>query len=250
MAVANSSRFLNTEIQHPVIWAIIPARGGSKRLPRKNILPFAGGLSLTARTVQAAIAAQIFARVVVSTDDEEIAEDGRQAGALVPFLRPVALADDTASSVDVLRHAVSELRKIHPEERPVAVCLLQVTSPMLVSKHISEAVDLFLGGGFNSLSSMAKVSEFPEWMFRVEEPGGAAVPEDLAGITRPSAEILPRYIENGAIYLVKTDWLDQTGSLYDFAKHGCYAMTSEDSVDIDTRTDWDYAEFLTLRRNS
>ncbi len=212
-------------------------------------MPFAGGSSLTARTVGAALAAKIFSKVMVSTDDPQIAEDSRKAGALVPFLRPACLADDQASSVDVLRHALTELRRLHPDEHPLAVCLLQVTSPMLEARHICEAVELFFAGGFNSLSSMVKVDQYPEWMFRAPEAGGAAVPEDSLGITCSSAAIPLRFIENGAIYLVKTDWLDQNGSLYDFSHHGCYPMSCEESVDIDTRADWDYAEFLTRRRS-
>lgn len=243
MAVVNSFHCSNTENSKPIIWAIIPARGGSKRLPRKNIMPFAGGLSLTARKVSVALAAEVFSKVLVSTDDPNIAEDGRSAGAIVPFIRPANLADDTASSVDVLCHAVREMRQLNPGECPLAFCLLQVTSPMLSARHVGEAVKLFLAGGFNSLSSMTKVKQYPEWMFRVAD-SGTAIPDDAKGIVTASAGIPGRFIENGAIYLVKADWLERNQSLYDFSNHGCYVMSCEDSIDIDTRADWDYAEFM------
>ncbi len=242
---AVSSRSSNTE----TVWAIIPARGGSKRLPRKNVIPFAGGPSLTARTVGTAIASGCFARVLVSTDDPEIAAAGRQAGAMVPFLRPAHLADDQASSVDVLVHAVEELRRLEGHA-PTAVCLLQVTSPLLLPEHIHAAVTRFNAEKFNSLSTMVAVEQYPEWMFRVDAGSGLAVPESAAGITMPTAAIPKRYIENGALYLVKAAWLSRHGSLYDFANHGCLEMSREESVDIDTKSDWDYAEMLVARQKS
>lgn len=234
----------------PTVWAIIPARGGSKRLPRKNIMSFAGGDSLTARTVKSAVESGCFSRVLVSTDSAEIAEEGRRAGALVPFIRPACLADDQASSVDVLLHAVDELHQNFPDDRPVAICLLQVTSPMLTAQHVREAVTLFISNGFNSLSSMTSVEQYPEWMFRVESSTGLATPESADGITCPARAIPQRYIENGAIYLVKSEWLAVSSSLYDFSRHGCYVMQAEDSIDIDTLTDWEYASFIAARRHA
>lgn len=218
-------------------------------MPRKNIMPFAG-VSLTARAVTAVLASGCFTRVMVSTDDPGIAEEARQAGALVPFLRPASLADDNASSVDVLLHATDHMLKEFAVDQPSAVCLIQATSPMLTPQHISEAVDIFAKGGFNSLSSMVAVKQFPEWMFNVNPETMLATPESPAGIISPGSAIKKRHIENGAIYLVNRGWLMETGSLYDFGNHGCFIMSSEDSVDIDTRNDWDYAEFLFKRRQS
>lgn len=244
MTAAGFSPCSNTELP---IWAVIPARGGSKRLPRKNAMPFAGGDSLTVRTIHKAIESGCFSRVLLSTDDLQIAADGRAAGALVPFIRPADLSGDQASSVDVLLHAVAELAKLFAEEKPAAVALLQVTSPLLSASQIAAAVETFVDGGFNSLSSMVAVEQYPEWMFRVAE-NYLAIPESQAGIVCPTDRIPARYIENGAIYLVRYEWLAEHHSLYDFARHGCYAMPAEDSVDIDTRSDWDYAEFLLRRR--
>lgn len=212
-------------------------------------MPFAG-VSLIARTVRTALDSGCFIRVIVSTDDEQIAEEARCAGALVPFIRPARLADDTASSVDVIRHAVEFMQPLYPSDKPDAVCLLQVTSPMLTCQHLCEAVELFWKSGFNSLSSMVRVDQYPEWMFGVAPDTRQATPESPAGITMAGSAIRPRFIENGSIYLVKEDWLMATGTLYDFAHHGCYTMSPEESVDIDTRADWDYAEFLFKRRQN
>jgi len=244
LTTAGSSRCSNTDLP---IWAVIPARGGSKRLPRKNAMPFAGGDSLTVRTIKTASESGCFNRVLLSTDDPQIAADGRVAGALVPFIRPAELSGDQASSLDVLLHAVAELKKLFPEEQPVAVALLQVTSPLLTARHIAAAVAAFTAGGFNSLSSMVAVEQYPEWMFRVAE-NCLATPESQEGIVCPTDRIPARYIENGAIYLVRHEWLTARRSLYDFSRHGCFAMSADDSVDIDTRSDWEYAEFLLRRR--
>lgn len=210
-------------------------------------MPFAGGDSLTVRTIKTAAESGCFSRVLLSTDDSQIAADGRTAGALVPFIRPAELSGDQASSLDVLLHAVAELKKLFPEEKPVAVALLQVTSPLLTARHIAAAVAAFTAGGFNSLSSMVAVEQYPEWMFRVAE-NCLATPESQEGIVCPTDRIPARYIENGAIYLVRHEWLTARRSLYDFSRHGCFAMSAEDSVDIDTRSDWEYAEFLLRRR--
>ena len=131
-------------------------------------MPFAGKDSLTARTVRTALASRKFSQVIVSTDDREIAEEARRAGARLPFLRPASLADDQASSLDVIKHAVQQFRLLEPAGPPLAICLMQVTSPLLKPEQVSAAVDLFLAGGFNSLSSMVAVQQYPEWMFRID----------------------------------------------------------------------------------
>ncbi len=212
-------------------------------------MPFADGDSLTVRTIRKAVESNCFSRVLLSTDDSQIAADGKAAGALVPFIRPADLSGDQASSLDVLLHAITELKKLFKEENPGVVALLQVTSPLLSVRHIAAAVETFFAGGFNSLSSMVAVEQYPEWMFRVNE-NHHATPESNAGIICPTDQIPVRYIENGAIYLVRYEWLAEHRSLYDFARHGCYAMSAEESVDIDTRSDWEYAEFLLRRRQA
>lgn len=230
----------------PSVWAIIPARGGSKRLKHKNILPLAGQ-SMIARAVTTACASQVFARVIVSTDDPEIAREGEQAGAEIPFLRPAKLADDTASSVDVLLHAVETLSQ--RDAPPDAICLIQATSPLLSCAQIREALQLFNSGGFVSLSSMKAVTQYPEWMFRIDDKTGQASPESPCGIVAASAALPRRFIENGAIYLVRRSWLLEERSLYNFSQHGCYVMSEADSIDVDTGEDFARAEFEISRRS-
>ena len=227
-------------------WAIIPARGGSKRLRRKNLLPFAGQ-PLVARAVKTAIDSGCFARVIVSTDDAEIAEAAVKAGGEVPFMRPAELASDAASSVDVMLHAVGALGA--KDAVPATVLLIQATSPFLSCEHIRAALQTFKRGGFVSLSSMKAVNQYPEWMFRVDTDSHA-MPESPGGIVAAAGTLPRRHIENGAIYLVQTAWLLAEKSLYNFSQHGCYLMSEADSVDIDTAEDFALAEFYLSRLSS
>ena len=227
------------------VWAVIPARGGSKRLRRKNLL-LLDGQPLIARAVSTAITSHCFARVIVSTDDDEIADAACKAGAEVPFMRPAELAGDTASSVDVLVHAIDTLG--NDGSLPDTVALIQATSPLLNCNQICSALALFASAGFVSLSSMKAVNQYPEWMFRVDEDSGRAMPESPGGIVAAAASLPKRYLENGAIYLVNTEWLLTEKSLYNFAQHGCYVMSAADSIDIDTEEDFALAQFELERR--
>jgi CMP-N-acetylneuraminic acid synthetase len=227
------------------VWAIIPARGGSKRVRRKNIRPLAGK-SLVQRSVGIAAAADCFSRIVVSTDDAEIVAEAQACGAEVPFVRPAHLADDEASSLDVLLHAVTEMAAA-AGRLPDIVCLLQPTSPFLRPEQVVEGIDLFLQGDFNSLSSMKPVSEPPEWMFCLDSCGRAS-PLDPHKISHSRSALGKKYIENGAIYLVKAAYLMEKRAMYDFSRHGCLLMSAEDSLDIDTPEEWQYAEFLLQKK--
>jgi len=221
---------------------VIPARGGSKRLPRKNVRPL-GGKPLIGWAIEAALASGCFERVLVSTDDREIADAATRAGAWVPFLRPAALATDTASSVDVLVHALEWVRQAPPPEgfAPAVVGLIQPTSPFLRPGQIREACRLFDAGGFTTLGSMCAVRERPEWMFEID-PECHARPLDPEHLPLPSSLLPNLFRENGAIYLVRAGWLESARSLYDLPRHGALVMPAEDSVDIDTAEDWELAE--------
>lgn len=222
--------------------AIIPARGGSKRLPEKNLKPFLGR-SLVQRTAQTLVDTKLFDRVIVSTDDHGIACEGRLGGAEVPFMRPPALATDSASTLDVVIHAALQLIDEENLEHSV-IGVFQPTSPMLRSEHVEAALALMSSQNFTSLSSMCRVDQYPEWTFSQKDDSGRVVPSFPDKFDLPSQVIEPSYIENGAIYLVCADFLVQHKSLYCMQNHGMYLMSSRDSVDIDTAEDWEFAEYL------
>src|SRR3989338_1201278 len=123
------------------ILGIIPARGGSKSIPRKNIKPL-GGKPLIAWTIDAAEQAAVFDRIILTTDDEKIAAVGKQRGIEVPFLRPKELAEDATPTLPVLQHAVQWLKE-HEQYEPDAIMLLQPTAPFRQASHIQEAVKVF-----------------------------------------------------------------------------------------------------------
>jgi CMP-N,N'-diacetyllegionaminic acid synthase len=228
--------------------AVILARGGSKRFPGKNIRAL-GGVPLIGRTIRTALDSGCFRKILVSTDDELIATIAEDFGGWVPFRRPNELATDSSSSVDALWHAVSWVAESCPRELAPVVCLLQVTSPFLRPEHIQGALALMQSGGFTTLETMTRVAEQPEWMFEVDQMGRAVAchPELL---TRPASSFPTRFRENGALYAMQTSFLRQEKTLYDFSRHGAFLMSTEDSVDIDTPTDWEFAEFLLSRTRS
>ena len=134
--------------------AVIPARGGSKRIPRKNIRPFAGQ-PIIVWPIKAALESGLFDKVIVSTDDTEIAEVAREAGASVPFTRPENLADDYADTKSVVRHAISELKlETEPE---VQVCCIYPTSVFVNSQLLSEGLEKLKGGNARFVLSITSV---------------------------------------------------------------------------------------------
>lgn len=234
---ANYSVCSNTDSMK--IIAVVPARGGSKRLPGKSLLELAGK-PLIAHSIEAALDSGCFTEVIASTDCPQIAEVARKYGARVPVLRPPHLADDKASSLDMLIHATQFIATIEAE----VVCLLQPTSPLRNAAHIQSAIRQFVKGRFTSLSSMTRVFQFPEWLYRRDPDTSRAIPESIEGQHLSSADIPERYIDNGAIYLVKTDWLLSKHSIYDYDNHGIFVMSAPESIDIDYREDFDQARYL------
>lgn len=213
------------------VLAIITARGGSKGLPRKNVL-MAGGRPLIAWTISAARESSAIDRVVLSSDDDEIMEAAKMWGCEVPFRRPPELASDTATSMDVVLHALDQLPGYD------FVVLLQPTSPLRTSADIDAAFKQILSSGAPSCVSVCEAEQSPYWMYRLKENGQLTklIPESI-GVTR--RQDLPLvYTLNGAIYIAQIDWLRKTKS---FIGDGCiaYQMPRERSIDIDNAEDFE-----------
>jgi CMP-N,N'-diacetyllegionaminic acid synthase len=217
------------------VLAVIPGRGGSKELPRKNVLPL-GGVPLIAWTVRAAMAGRFIAGVVVSTDDDEIAAAARAAGAEVPFRRPANLASDTASSVDVLLHALDMLPGF---ERAV---LLQPTSPFRTGADLDAGFALWQAAtGAGSCVSVSEAAVSP-WLMYGRDIGGRLarlLPEPPGGLRRqdlPKALVL-----NGAFYFVDVARF-RAERRFVFDDSLGHEMPVERSLDIDTIADFAEAE--------
>lgn len=228
----------------PRFLGLILARGGSKRLPRKNLLPLAGK-PLLAWTVEAALAAHQLDRVILSTDDEEIATVGRNYGAEVPFIRPAELAGDNATGLDVTLHALHTLGQT--DERYDFVVILQPTSPLRGAADIDGAIDLLLERQADAVISVCETDHPPEWSNTLPEDGSMAT-FYRPGVRSTRSQDLPTsYRLNGAVYIYNCKRLIDSRSLAMDNNSYAFVMPRERSVDIDHAIDFDIAELLLHR---
>jgi CMP-N-acetylneuraminic acid synthetase len=241
-----------------VVLAVIPARGGSKRLPRKNLskvsarpLDFVstddrkvGSVTLLERTIDCAFGAKSLGIVIVSTDDPKIIKVAKKAGASVPFIRPAHLATDAASTWDVLRHALKWFRreKQHGGVDPEFVVCLQPTSPLRIPADIDGAVEMARKHKFDFVVSMSQSLQHPFWCFKKAKQH-AAVPIFRKALQKSSQDLPELYIPNGAVYVVTPKWLDKGMNTYP-KRVGLYPMPVERFVDVDTERDLRFAERL------
>lgn len=228
--------------------AIIPARGGSKGLPGKNIR-LLNGKPLIQYTIEAALNASVIDEVVVSTDDLVIADIARNIGADVPFLRPDHLASDTASAVDVYLHAIEFLMESRKKEILKFMVLLP-TAPLRTAEHIDTAYELFYRQRADTLISV-KLSDIPPtWFLKMNEDKTI----HNAGFGEKNGIVLNRqvnalyYVPNGAIYILDYRLLKEKRTYYSNNTVG-FLMEKTESIDIDTLEDFKYAEYLIKNRN-
>ncbi|EID4420536.1 acylneuraminate cytidylyltransferase family protein [Vibrio vulnificus] len=221
------------------ILAITPARGGSKRLPGKNIKNL-NGKPLIQWTIDAALAVQEIARVMVTTDCDEIAEIAKQAGAEVPFIRPPELATDTSSSTDVIRHAL-DFYRAQGEEFDF-VLLLQPTSPIRSADDIRHAIEQLKAHTADAVVSVCPCDHSPLWANTL--PDDRSMADFIRHeVSQLRSQDLPDYYRiNGAIYLTKVSRFYQENSLFLSSNIFAYVMDNESSVDIDHELDFLIAE--------
>ena len=222
---------------------LIPVRGGSKGLPGKNLLPV-GGTSLLGRSVSTALEAakscpNATCTVAVSTDDSTLAQEARDFGAEVPFMRPGSLATDEASTIDVVLHALDEFdRSGTPFD---AVVLLQVTSPLTASQDILGALALFFAeDNADPVVSVTPAPHPPQWSFTIETGRMEPVFSDWGAHRRQ--EMAASFALNGAVYIGAPEQLRRDRSFIVPAKTIPYVMPAERSVDIDSENDLRLAE--------
>lgn len=213
--------------------AIIPARGGSKGLPGKNI-KLLHGKPLIAYTIESALESNSVSRVILSTDDLEIANIAKKYGAEVPFMRPFELATDTAKSIDVYKYTCDRL-ELEGCPKIEEFMVLQPTSPLRTARHIDEAYSLYQQKNADSVISYCQEHHPIVW-HKYLDNDGKLLPifeENL----RNRQEEKPSYYPNGAIYILKRE-LIKKGSY--FSKNSyAYIMDRKVSIDIDTSEDWE-----------
>lgn len=224
------------------ITAIIPARGGSKGIPGKNLVPIAGR-PLIAHSISCALAVPAIARVLVSTDSAEIADCAAGAGAEVPFLRPAEFSRDDTPMIAVLQHVLGWLRENGGE--PEALVLLQPTSPLRPPAAVAAAVELFRAREADSVVSVVQVPHncTPGSLLAVDAEGraAAAFPEFAQAVRRQEK---PRFFaRNGPAILVLRPSLLDSGRLYSDRTYA-FPMARRESFDIDEPEDLEIVEAL------
>jgi CMP-N-acetylneuraminic acid synthetase len=227
------------------ILGLITARGGSKGLPRKNILPLAGR-PLIGWTLDAARASRRLGRCLVSTDDEDIAAVARRLGGEVPFLRPLELAGDRSPHLDVVLHALQWLAT-HEAYRPDYVLILQPTSPLRTADDIDGIIRLALEHRADAAVSVCPAHDHP-WLVHRLQADGTLAPMVACELAYPRRQDLPpAYALNGALFLHRCERLLAGGRL-DPAGALAWIMPPERSLQIDTPWDLRLVELVLGQR--
>jgi CMP-N,N'-diacetyllegionaminic acid synthase len=224
------------------ILGLIPARGGSKGIPLKNQKELLGK-PLLQYTIEAALGSEMLDSVVFSSEDPSLIDLAKKMGAEVPFVRPGHLATDTASSIEVVEHALEALSAMGRNYD--AVCLLQVTNPFRTSQFIDKAILKFKEAGTDSLVSVLKVPhEFnPHWVYEVSEKDTLKVATEEDEVIKRRQDLPTAYYRDGSIYVTKSDVVTSQHSLY--GKEISYIESDpERHVNIDTMQDWKKAVVL------
>ena len=218
------------------VLGVIPARGGSKRLPRKNIKKLLG-IPLIGYTIAAASAAKQLTDVVFTTDDAEIKTVAEDLGAFCPFLRPSNLATDNVRNSASMLHALEYMEKL-TSKRYDAVVLLQPTSPLRTSQHIDEAVALFKSGDSESLAAVRGPYKKRDINLKRIQDG------KLQSLIDNNE---PYYIYNASIYIVNRDWL-VLKKRFTSEDEIPYVMNDVSSIDVDEEIDFIFAEAVLKSR--
>jgi CMP-N,N'-diacetyllegionaminic acid synthase len=227
------------------VLGIIPARGGSKGVPRKNI-KLLNNKPLIQYTIESALRSKLLTSVIVSTDDIEIAQISISLGAKVPFIRPKKLASDSAKSIDVVLHAIGELEEINLFFD--AICLLQPTNPFRENGLIDLCIAKFAKKNYDSLMSVLPVPHQynPHWVYEPNEMGILKLAtNEIMPISRRQ-DLPAAFYREGSIYITKTEIIKTKKSLYG-NKIGFQEIKSKFKVNIDTTADWVEAENLAVQ---
>lgn len=235
------------------ILAVIPARGGSKGVPRKNVKDLCGK-PLIAWTIEAAQGSRHVTRTIVSTDDPEIAEVARHFGAEVPFLRPAEISQDLSTDVEFLLHALDFLKEKEQYE-PDIVLRLPPTSPLRTAAHIDEGIEVLLKNpDADAVRPIAEAPKHPYKLWKIGEGGTYLepfLPQSFTGFDQPNN--LPRqmfpsaYIHTGAMDIMRRATIREQKSTSG-KKLAYFFMPHEDSINIDHPIDFEIAEYLMKKR--
>lgn len=219
--------------------AIIPARGGSKRIARKNIKPF-HGLPIIAYSIRTALASGLFKRVIVTTDDDEIAEIARLHGAETPFMRPQALSNDYAGTMEVVQHALGELARLG--ETPQLACCVYATAPFLQARYLREGMQLLDAHADKSYAFSVTTFDFPvQRALRVTADGALDALYPEYRLVR-SQDLDTAWHDAGQFYWGRSEAWQRGDTLFSPVALPV-ALPRHLVQDIDTLEDWQRAEW-------
>jgi len=220
------------------ILGIIPARGGSKGVPRKNI-KLLNGKPLIAYTIEEAKKSAI-TDIIVSSEDKEILDISKQYGALVPFTRPESLSRDTTPTIDVVKHAILKLKEQNIEYD--AVCILQVTTPFRDYKLIDRCINEFLKNESDSVFSVREVPSHlnPHWVFLLDGEKHLKIATGDKEIIKRRQELPKAFYRDGSVYITNIKTVLESNSLYG-NKIGYVVNSNAKYINIDTIEDWELA---------
>jgi CMP-N,N'-diacetyllegionaminic acid synthase len=225
-------------IENKTVLAIIPARGGSKGVPRKNIRELSGK-PLIAWTIEEAKKSKYIDRLILSSEDAEIIAIAKQWDCEVPFVRPQELAQDETPGIDPVIHAIETL-----QEKYDYVVLLQATSPLRSVEDIDGCLSLMIQEGATSCVSVTEPDKSPYWMYRMVQSSHTLEPLIVQEIETNRRQDLPKvYALNGAVYVNKCSVLLKTKRFVSDETIG-YIMSKEHSLDIDTELDFKFLNYL------
>lgn len=224
------------------ILGIIPARGGSKGIPKKNI-KLLGGKPLLEYTAKSALASKFLSRVILSSDNNEIIEVAKSLGIEIPFIRPENLSQDDTPSLSVIKHALEFFEA--KNETFDAVCLLQVTTPFREEDLIDKSIQKFESENFDSLISVREVpTDYnPHWVFETDAKDHLKIATGDEKIITRRQDLPKAFHRDGAVYITKTEVISNHNSLYGNSI-GYIESKNEYYVNIDTLEDWRNAEGL------
>jgi N-acylneuraminate cytidylyltransferase len=218
---------------------IIPARGGSKRLPGKNIMELAGK-PLISWTIELAQNLPYEKTIIVSTDSEEIAEIAKECGIEVPWFRPSEISGDSATTTDVALHALNWFEK--NISKVDAVMILQPTTPFRRVEKIIEGIEKFKTSGMKPVIAVSPVSQHPKWMFKLVGENLTSFIADKNNYSR-SQELEPLFIINGSFYIISPSDLREQEAFFATKMQPLLIEAAAECIDIDTKEDFALAEF-------
>lgn len=225
------------------ILSLITARGGSKRVPGKNIR-LLDGKPLIEWSIDAVKGVHDICDILVSTDDSKTAEIARSAGALVPWLRPAQLSTDESTSVDVALHALDWYES--KNGKVDGLLLLQPTSPFRTRRTIDRGIKIYKEH-HSSVIAMSPAQSHPMWCYQINR--NVMTPFVESEHMR-SQDLPPAYVMNGSLYLISADELRKKGSFYNNDTHPLIVENPAECIDIDTEWDWKIAEAIVLLQNN